>query len=80
MRGPGLINPFHTNYSKKFTKMSTVAEDNGNWFLVRAERVLEVHRGIDVILCDRDTPRELLMKFSDEQLMELKEKFFGEKR
>lgn len=37
------------------------------WIPVTAERVLYVDRGRDVLLCDRQSPGELLVQLSSEQ-------------
>lgn len=34
------------------------------WITVKADRVLYVYRGREVILCDRDTPHELVLRLA----------------
>lgn len=41
------------------------------WVTIDADRVLYVDRGVDVILCDRDIPHELVVKLTDEQAAKL---------
>lgn len=41
------------------------------WLTLRAERVLDVARGRDAILCDRGQPTELVVKLSLEEVASL---------
>lgn len=45
------------------------------WITIEAERVLYVHRGRDVILCDRDHPGPvtLVVKLTNEEMQKLKD-------
>ena len=41
------------------------------WLTIKADRVLYVDRGQDVILCDRDIPHELVVRLSPEAMVAL---------